>query len=267
MMTKLLFVEDDPFFADLVVSDLRGLYPNGEILLIGPAETYQEAISLIQHEKPDLALLDINLGSKDDISGIRIAEFLNRTQPIPVIFLSGMPQGFDQAKYTLPISFLRKPYRKQDLADQLELLLVRRSLETRLAPVKGKGSGLKEKNIVFVTINRGELVPLHLDELLLLEADGKVIRAHSQNSPYPIVFTSPGLKNFFDEHLAFFKDRFFQVSRKHVINIARISRIKDNHVILQKSAQSGQKSEFQIPFPANGDSKRILMEILSGTQA
>ncbi|GAA0878127.1 hypothetical protein GCM10009119_10950 [Algoriphagus jejuensis] len=265
-MTKLLLVEDDPFFADLLLADLRDLFPHRELQLIGPAETYQEAISLIQSENPDIALLDINLGSKHDSSGIRIAEFLNRTHPIPIIFISGMPQGFDQAKYTLPVAYLRKPYRKQDLADQLELLWVRRSMESRLKAepeTKPKPPG---RNTLFVTVNRGELAPLHLDRLLLLEADGKVIKAHCQDSPYPIVFTSPGLKNFFEEHLALFKGQFFQVSRKHVISISQIHRIKDNHVILQKTAPSGQNTEFRIPFPVNSDSKKELMEILSGTQ-
>jgi two-component system response regulator LytT len=266
-MTKFLFVEDDPLFADMVISDLHSLYPNGEIEVIGPAGTYQEAIALIQSEKPEIALLDINLGSKDDFSGIRIAEFLNRIHPIPVIFLSGMPHGFDQAKYTLPVSFLRKPYRKQDLGDQLELLLVRLNMEKRLKSDSKIVPKLTKRNTLYVTINRGELVPLHSDELLLLEADGKVIKAHNHNSQYPIVFTSPGLKNFFEDHPAFFKDQFFQVSRKHVINISRISRIRDNHVILHRSIPSGQKFEFHIPFPANGDSKRILMEILTATQA
>ena len=265
-MTKLLLVEDDPFLGDLVVSDLNDLYPHGELQLIGPATTYQEAISLIQSERPDLALLDINLGSKDDFSGIRIAEYLNRTHPIPIIFLSGLPRGFDQAKYTLPVAYLRKPYRKQDLADQLELLLVRRSMESKLKPTNEIKPKLNEKNTLFVTINRGELVPLHLDQLMFLEADGKVIKAHSQNSVFPVVFTSPGLKFFFEEYLAFFKNQFFQVSRKHVINISKISRVKDNHVILQKSAPSGQKTEFRIPFPTNNESKKNLMEILSGKQ-
>ena len=265
-MTKLLLVEDDPFFTDLVMADIRSLYPKEELQFIGPAETYQNAISLIQSEKPDIALLDINLGSKNDTSGIRIAEFLNRTQPIPIIFLSGMPQGFDQAKYTLPVSFLRKPYRKQDLADQLELQMVRSSMGHRLKPETETSLKSQRKKTLFVTVNRGELAPLHLDQLLLLEADGKVIKAHIQNTPFPIVFTSPGLKNFFDEHLAFFKDQFFQVSRKHVINITQISRIKDNHIILQKSDLSSQKTEFKIPFPANGESKKKLLEMLSGLQ-
>ncbi|GAB3224001.1 response regulator [Algoriphagus aestuariicola] len=266
-MTKLLLVEDDPFFADLLLSDLRDLFPHGELKLIGPAENFQDAITLIQSEKPDMALLDINLGSTNDLSGIRIAEFLNRTHPIPIIFISGLPQGFDRAKYTLPVAFLRKPYRKQDLADQLELLMVRHSMESRLKFEPETTPKSNGRNTLFVTVNRGEMVPLHLDQLLLLEADGKVIKAHCQHIPYPIVFTSPGLKNFFEEHQTFFKERFFQVSRKHVVNISQISRIKDNHIFIQKTSPSGTKAEFKIPFPANSDSKKNLLEILSGSQS
>lgn len=265
-MTKLLLVEDDPFLGDLVVSDLNDLYPHGELQLIGPATTYQEAISLIQSERPDIALLDINLGSKDDFSGIRIAEYLNRTHPIPIIFLSGLPRGFDQAKYTLPVAYLRKPYRKQDLADQLELLLVRKSMEHRVSSANGNPTTSKEKGIVFLTVNRGEMVPLHLDELLFLEADGKIIRAYTSRSEFPIVFTSSGLKNFFEEHLEAYGNEFYQLSRQHVIHLSRIHRIKDNHVFLQWTTASGKKSEFKIPIPANGDNKRMMMEILSGAK-
>ncbi|WP_339881154.1 response regulator transcription factor [uncultured Algoriphagus sp.] len=265
-MIKLLIVEDDPFFSDLLIADLLSLYATGEIHLIGPAETYQEAISLIQSESPEIALLDINLGSANDFSGIRIAEFLNGNHPIPIIFLSGQPYGFEHAKYTLPVSFLRKPYRKQDLSDQLELIMVRLNMESKLKSDSNNAPKLNGKSIVFVTINRGELVPVHLDQLLFLEADGKIIKAHIQNTPYPIVFTSPGLKNFFDEHLANLRGQFFQISRKHVINTSQISRIKDNQVILQKVASSGLKTEFRIPFPANGDSKKALIQILLNSQ-
>jgi two-component system response regulator LytT len=263
-MTKLLLVEDDPFFSDLLLSDLHDLYPNEELQVIGPAQTYADAISIIQANQPDIALLDINLGSTTDLSGIRIAEFLNRTRPIPIIFISGLIQGFDRAKYTLPVAFLRKPYRKQDLADHLELLLVRQNLQSSLKPEL-----VREKpvfNKLFVTVNRGELAPLHLDQLMFLEADGKIIKAHSQTESSPIVFTSPGLKNFYEVHLAHLKNTFYQVSRKHVINISQISRIKDNHVILQRSLPSGKKTEFRIPFPANSESKKNLIEHLSGTR-
>lgn len=263
-MIKLILVEDDSLISDLIISDLLDLFPHGQLQLIGPAATYVDAIALIAAERPDVALLDINLGSKNDLSGIRLAEYLNRTHPIPIIFLSGLPQGVDLAKYTLPVAFLRKPYRKQDLADQLELIMVRYSLSQRIHLSQSSASAKNEKKAVFVTINRGELVPLHLDELMFLEADGKIIRAYTLQSEFPIVFTSPGLKNFHDTHLTVYGNQFFHLSRRHVIHLSRIQRIKDNHVYLHWIAPSGRKCEFMIPIPVNGDAKRQLIDILTG---
>ena len=265
MPTSLLIVEDDPMISDLIISDLQELYLYGELRLLGPAENMEDAISFLKTESPEIALLDISLGSSDDRSGIRIAEYINRTNPIPIIFLSGLPQGFDQAKYTLPIGFLRKPYRKQDLADQLELVLLRKNVgsnEVRSIPEKSAIPSVLP-SAVFVTTNRGELTPLILENLLFLEADGKVLKAYVETSEYPIVFTSPGLKNFFDQHLTVFGKRFFQLSRKHVINLRKVERVRDNHVILPSPNKNPSKTkEVSLAFPANSDSKKQLIEIL-----
>ena len=52
----------------------------------GPACTYGEAMELLEEEKPDLLLLDINLAGKKD--GIDVAEKIRQLYQMPFIFLT-----------------------------------------------------------------------------------------------------------------------------------------------------------------------------------
>ena len=79
---KIGVVEDELIIADSICSTLRQLgYDTTE-----PATSYTEALSMIENEKPDLMLLDINLaGSKD---GIQLAAEIKARYDLPFIFLT-----------------------------------------------------------------------------------------------------------------------------------------------------------------------------------
>ncbi|MDX2116519.1 MAG: response regulator [Planctomycetota bacterium] len=87
---RVLVVEDTYFAAVAVARLLDTLHCK----VIGPAPTVQRALELLEHDRPDAALLDINLG---DETAERIADVL-AAQHIPFIFLTGyaspaMPGG------------------------------------------------------------------------------------------------------------------------------------------------------------------------------
>lgn len=264
--TKLLLVEDDPFLADLIMSDLRILFPNNELLVIDPADNYQDAVNKLNSECPDIVLLDIELG-EDKQAGIRLAQYINQTRSIPIIFLSGLDRnlGFDIAKFTAPFGYLHKPYKRQELGDLLELLLVQ--LAQKKKTIEGMGMNTNSQNSsqsssIFVATSYGELTAISLKNLVLLEADGKVIRAYLSDQEKPIIFTSPGLKNFYLDNRDKFGIDFFHLSRKHVIRLSMIQRIKDNHVMLPRCSSNPDNSSFFLPIPINGDKKKELIALL-----
>lgn len=261
--TKVLLVEDDPLLTDLILLDLASLFPYDQIEVLGPADSFATAVDLLQREKPDVALLDIELG-EDRTAGIRLAQHINLARPVPVVFLSGLPrhEGFDIAKLTAPYGYISKPYHRQQLADVLELLLIRES-QGKLASADKASGHLAPIRSIFVTTAHGELTAIPVDKLVLLEADGKIIRAFLTDQERAIIFSSPGLKNFFFENQPVFGKSFFQLSRKYVINISMIRQIKDNHVVLPRfSDKPHAVIFFSIPFPANTDTKRELLATL-----
>ena len=77
---SILIVEDDT----LIALDLQTLVENAGYRVIGPARSVEAAVKLLEQAKPDLALLDINLGG---INSFRLAEIL-AAAAVPFVFVT-----------------------------------------------------------------------------------------------------------------------------------------------------------------------------------
>jgi len=77
---RILIVEDDT----LIALDLQTLVENAGYAVIGPARSVEAATKLLEQAKPDLALLDINLGGTNSF---RIADLLE-AQAVPFVFVT-----------------------------------------------------------------------------------------------------------------------------------------------------------------------------------
>lgn len=263
---KLLIVEDDPLLADLIRSDLRVIFPHGNVVVLEPAESFLDAVERLNLELPDIVLLDIELG-RDKQAGIRLAHHINQTRPVPIVFLSGLERnlGFEMAKFSAPHGYLQKPYKPGELGDLLELLVIKMGQKSLAIDPPSIPAAADSRDLlpsIFVSTGYGELTAIPIKELVLLEADGKVIRAYLLEREQPIVFTSPGLKNFFQDNQNIMGKDFFQLSRKHVIRLSKIQQIKDNQIIIPKFSSSSKNGLFRIPIPVNGEKRKELFKIL-----
>ncbi|MCC5939127.1 MAG: response regulator [Lunatimonas sp.] len=255
---KILIVEDDLITGEDLAEEIRERFKSTSLEILGPVDTYMAAIDLINDRHPDIALLDIAL--KDDLdAGIRLSQYLNQAHPIPTIFLSALPKnlGFDLAKWSLPIDYIPKPVDMDRLAEKVELASIYNFQRSKVESMPNLKNSIQSKSI-FITTNHGEITAIPIKNLVLLEADDKLMRAYTVDSHAPIHFTSPGLKNFYHDHLYLLKD-FHQLGRKHVISLENVLQIKDNHVILPRKVASKTESPyFKLPIPKNGDAKRLL---------
>ena len=101
---KILIVEDEFILADKIEEVLK---LNGFIVL-PVTDNYDDAVSIIKKELPDIALLDINIkGNKD---GIELAGYIYGHFNIPVIFLSALTdhETVRRAKAAHPNTFIIK---------------------------------------------------------------------------------------------------------------------------------------------------------------
>jgi DNA-binding LytR/AlgR family response regulator len=254
---KILIVEDNALIGEEIALSIEEHFSVDQHEILGPAKTYQAAIDIILHEKPEVALLDIALGEDVD-AGIRLAQYLNRSYPIPIVFLSGLPRrlGFNLAKYLMPFDFIPKPVDYSRLMDKIELATIFQSQRSKLESIEPNKNGIQSESI-FVVTDPKEATAIPIRELILLEADDKIMRAYTLDSISPILFTSPGLKNFYRENLYLLRN-FHQINRKYVINLHMVTQIKDNHIVLPRKVKNGEPPYFRIPIPKNGDAKKLL---------
>ena len=118
-MIKILLVEDELIIAE----HLTILLENIGCEIVGSAIDFDEAIEILETEKPDLILLDINLGGKKD--GVDLAEEINRRFDIPFIFTTSHSDSvtLERAKKVNPANYLVKPFRKEQLYTAVEIAM------------------------------------------------------------------------------------------------------------------------------------------------
>jgi PAS domain S-box-containing protein len=125
MTATILIVEDDRIILKVLADMLakRGYKP-----II--ASSREQALALVEQENPDLAILDIHLGTAMD--GIDLAKALRSHHGVPCIYVSASTDEaiFQKARATQPYGFLVKPVKEWALYATLEVALGR--IETDL---------------------------------------------------------------------------------------------------------------------------------------
>ena len=119
-MPRLLVVDDDSrvrrFVRDVLVE------ADYEVTAVGDAES---AVARLLSFRPDAFILDIHLPGMDGLSLARKLRKIHAKRPIPVVVISVRtdPQHKVKAHASGAITYLEKPFRKEDLLDAVRLAL------------------------------------------------------------------------------------------------------------------------------------------------
>ena len=214
---KILIVEDEMLIAANIAIQLEtlgyevaGIIPRGE-----------EAIKSVQHEKPDLVLMDINL--KGELDGIETAIKMQQEDSIPIIYLTANSDDahFNRAKATSPYAFLSKPFKKLDLQRAIELASVRILQESN--EPKAELNSLKLEDRIFVRQN-DLMCKILIADILYLEADRNYCQVFTKDKNYLLINT---LKNMEDKLPA---DTFQRIHRSYIINLKQVNEFNHNNI-------------------------------------
>ncbi|WP_435355959.1 LytR/AlgR family response regulator transcription factor [Emticicia sp. SJ17W-69] len=216
---KILIIEDEMLIAANLANQLEsfgyeiiGIIPRGE-----------EAIKVVQNEKPDLVLMDINL--KGELDGIDTAKKLQQEVPIPIIYLTANSDDahFNRAKETNPYAFISKPFKKIDLQRSLELAAVRILQENSEPKVEQNVFKLEDR--IFVKQN-DLMCKILIADILYLEADRNYCQVFTKDKNYLLVNT---LKNM-EEKLP--TKSFQRVHRSYIVNLKEINEFNHNNITI-----------------------------------
>jgi PAS domain S-box-containing protein len=124
---SILVVEDEPLVAYDIAFAVRSL--GYEVAGIVP--TGEKTLLALETSRPDLILMDIQLGGTMD--GIETMENIKKLYSIPFIYLSTFSDDhtLSRAKLTEPYGYITKAFNKNDLHSMIEMALYRHRVELK----------------------------------------------------------------------------------------------------------------------------------------
>jgi len=217
---KIGVVEDELIIARTILNTLDELgYSH-----CGPAINYTEAMQMLEHDKPDLLLLDIQLSGKKD--GIDVAQKLNELYCIPFIFLTANsdPETIDRAKKVKPHAYIVKPFTKEELFAAIEIAF---SNFTGYTARQEPAPAYHTKDFMFVK-DGYVFRKIFFSELVYFESDANYVTLHLTSQKKVMVRST---LNDFIEQLD--SKIFVRIHRSYSININLLQDIFPTEVSIQ----------------------------------
>ena len=214
---RILIVEDDSEIAESL-ADMLGLLEHD---VVGIAESYDDAVNLIEQQDPELLLLDIQI--KGDKTGIDVARYIGDRYPF--IFTTAFADEDTVAKASDlgPYGYIVKPYGMKDINPAIEVAL------GNFSKNKNMGSDQADfftHNHLFIKAN-SRLIRLRDEDILYIEAKGDYAVFKTKEKGY-VVHTT--LKN---AEAKMNPQKFLKVHRSFIINLDKIKDIEDSSIQIE----------------------------------
>lgn len=122
--TRILIVEDEA----IVAFDFQQRLKRLGYAIAGLAQDGREAIEMVRASKPDLVLMDINLGG--GMNGIEAAMAIRQTQDLPIIYVTANSDD-DTVKRAVrsgPFGYVLKPFEDRELETAIRMGLAKHGM-------------------------------------------------------------------------------------------------------------------------------------------
>lgn len=215
---KILVADDEQPARKKIISFLNELE---EKLSIEEASNGKEAIKIINNEKPDLVLLDIQMPG---MNGFEVIEKVGIEEMPAVIFITAYDQYALNAFEVHAVDYLLKPFDKERFyysfnraKDQIELKKEQKnSLELVINELKKK-----EKYLNRILVNVGtKYFFIKTSEIIYISSEEKYVKPHTEKGNYLIRDTMNNIENSLDP------SKFYRVHRSYIVNIEWIKEMR-----------------------------------------
>ena len=217
---------DDEMLARAIVKEYLQKYPDYEI--VAECNDGFEGLKAIQHYKPDLVFLDIQMPK---INGFEMLELVE--DPPRVIFTTAFDEFAMKAFESHAIDYLLKPF-SQERFDKALLKCMQlnhpqpQKQQTKTLVDSMTSSEIKQHRVIVKDGGKIRIIPL--SQISYIEAADDYVKIHTAENNF--------LKNktmqYFEDQLD--ESQFIRIHRSYIVNIALINRIepyeKDGHLVL-----------------------------------
>lgn len=220
---RILIVEDEP----LIAEDLRGHLEEMDYEVCAACDNALDAMAEMAVAKPDLILLDINLG--DGADGVQLAERINAKHPLPFIFVTSHADTatLERVKAVRPAGFILKPFDELQLRAQIEIALARYA--SGAAPLEKVESTDETDFVIADSIfirDKGRLTKLAIDDILYAEADDNYVTLQTPTKRFVITSTLASVEKKLNSR------HHLRIHRSYLVDTRRITAVEDGYVQL-----------------------------------
>ncbi len=218
---RILIVEDEP----LIAEDLRAHLEDLGYEVCAACDNALDAMAEIAERKPDLLLLDINLG--DGADGVQLAEKVKAKHRMPFIFVTSHSEKatLERVKPLRPAGFIIKPFDENDLRTQIEIALARyaNDVEATTAPTDAQRNDFVIADSIFIR-DKGRLVKVAIDEIHCAEADDNYVTLHTPSRKYVITSTLTAV----EEKLK--SPHHLRIHRSYLVDLRKVTAVEEGYV-------------------------------------
>jgi len=236
MRLKILVVDDEPLARDGLRLHIARQSCVSEVI---EAINGKEAVSQIQHHKPDLVLLDVQMPG---MNGLEVIDTVSPEIMPAVIFITAHDQYAIRAFEVSAVDYLLKPVIQErfDIAFNRAL----RRLQTgssnesmeRLVTMLGAIAQPTRPLQRFAVRSGDGTIFVSVDEVDRIEALQNYVRLHVGDASYTLHVTMNTIQSSLDP------DRFLRIHRSHIVNVQRIKRFSSlSYGIYEFEMLSGER--------------------------
>ena len=186
--------------------------------LAGEAENGLQAVELIERERPDLVLLDIQMPGLDGFGVIEALE-----EPPQVVFVTAYDEYAIRAFEVNALDYLLKPFSKERLEKAIrraqEAQAEEQDFASRLAPLLESLASQGHYLTRLAVRDHDHLRVLDADEVDWIDVENEQTVVHVGREAYPIQRTLTELEARLDPA------RFFRAHRSVIVNLDRVKEI------------------------------------------
>ena len=210
----------------------------------------EEAVAALKKGKfPDLALLDITI-AEEKYGGIKVAEHIQKTKPIPIIFITSHGDDADilkKAQKVSPAAFLEKGLINfaeevpKKIEESIQNFLAEREDEPGEEAEVERPSFTKGKICINANVKTGKesrkrRIIIRLEDILYFEAQGYETKIQTKQDTYTLSIL---FKKFNEQLLAQIEgeNTFWRVQRSYVVNLSNIEAYDNGHVYIMEDGQ------------------------------
>ncbi len=233
MKLRVIIVDDEALARERVRTLLARA---SDVAIVAECASGPEAVEAIEHEKPDLVFLDIQMPEMD---GFEVLQALGDALPA-VIFVTAFDQYAVKAFEVHALDYLLKPFKPARLDEALARARAALlggggpELTRRLLALLEERRAAEPAHVTRLAVRQGDRVSfLKTADLDWVEASGNYVVLHAGTDRPTLRETLGSLE------AKLSPKRFFRVSRSALINLERVVEVQpvsaDEHVVILKS--------------------------------